>query len=183
MAQVSLLDSARARLLDAWHRRALSLKAVTFALIGLVNSLVDYGFFLLARMALSHSPAALSLFDLMAARCHCGAPATLLLITANMMSWTVAVSGSYILNSSITFAAESGRRLSVRHYLTFVVSGIAGLIANTATLIFVAQILSAPIWAAKGAAVLASFVVNFSLSHFYIFRVRPEPAAGNAEGV
>ena len=64
-----------------------------------------------------------------------------LLIAANMTSWIVAVSGSYILNSSITFAAESGRKLRWRHYLAFLVAGIVGLIANTATLVFAAQIL------------------------------------------
>jgi len=28
------------------------------------------------------------------------------------------------------------------------------------------------VWAAKGLAILASFVVNFSLSHFVVFRPR-----------
>ena len=52
------------------------------------------------------------------------------------------------------------------------VSGIAGLIANTATLVFTAQVLGLSVWLAKAAAILASFVVNFSLSHFVVFRVR-----------
>jgi putative flippase GtrA len=30
-----------------------------------------------------------------------------------------------------------------------------------------------PVWAAKGLAILASFLVNFSLSHFVVFRPRP----------
>jgi putative flippase GtrA len=172
MAQVSPFDSARARLAEAWRNRALSLKAITFALIGLVNSVVDYGVFLLARTALGRSPAALAVIGSFADRCHCGRPETVLLIAANVMSWTVAVSGSYIMNSSITFATESGRKLNWRHYVTFVVAGIAGLIANTATLVFTAQILLLPVWLAKGIAILASFVVNFSLSHFVVFRVR-----------
>ena len=87
-----------------------------------------------------------------------------------MMSWIVAVTGSYIMNSSITFAAESGRKLRWRDYMTFAISGIAGLIANTATLVFAAQILLLPVWLAKALAILASFVVNFSMSHFVVFR-------------
>jgi putative flippase GtrA len=154
-----------------WRHRALSVKALYFALVGVVNTAVDYGVFLLARMAYERSVTMLALFGSLADRYHC-APQTVLLIAANMTSWLVAVSGSYILNSSITFAAESGRQLRWRAYLTFVVSGIIGLIANTATLVFLAQILSLPIWLAKGVAILASFVVNFSFSHFIAFRVR-----------
>jgi putative flippase GtrA len=86
------------------------------------------------------------------------------------------------MNSTITFAAESGRKLSRRHYIIFIVSGIAGLIANTAALVFVAQILLFPVWLAKAAAILASFVVNFSMSHFVVFRVRSGPAGDAGEG-
>jgi len=89
----------------------------------------------------------------------------------------VAVSGSYILNSSITFAAESGRKLSWRSYLIFLVSGIVGWFANTATLIIGAQVFLLPVWVAKAIAIVASFVVNFSLSHFVVFRVRHQPTA------
>jgi putative flippase GtrA len=182
MSTVSPYDRARARLEDAWRRRTLSLKAISFALIGVVNTAVEYCIFLLARAALDHSAAALSLFGALADRCHCGAPTTLLLIVSNMISWSIAISGSYVMNSTITFAAESGRKLSRRHYIIFIVSGIAGLIANTAALVFVAQILLFPVWLAKAAAILASFVVNFSMSHFVVFRVRSGPAGDAGEG-
>ena len=52
-----------------------------------------------------------------------------------MLAWVVAVTGSYVMNSYITFAAESGRQLRWRAYGAFVASGIAGLVANTATLV------------------------------------------------
>jgi putative flippase GtrA len=181
MAQLSPSNLARAWLADAWRLRALSRKAVTFALIGLVNTAVDYSLFLLARAMLGHSPAALALIGSIADRCHCGRPETVLLITANVMSWSIAVSGSYIMNSSITFATESGRKLNWRHYVTFVVAGIAGLLANTATLVFAAQFLLLPVWLAKACAILASFVVNFSLSHFVVFRVRGGAADNTGE--
>jgi putative flippase GtrA len=181
MARAFSFGSALTRLRGLWRGGTLSLKATSFALIGLVNTAVDYVFFLLARMALERSAAAFAFFASLSGLCRCGAPQTLLLIAANMMSWAIAISGSYVMNSSITFAAESGRKLRWRAYGTFVVAGIAGLIANTATLIFIAQILVWPVWLAKGLAVLASFVVNFSLSHFYIFRARHAPAADAGE--
>jgi putative flippase GtrA len=38
-----------------------------------------------------------------------------------------------------------------------------------------------PVWAAKAIAVLASFVVNFSLSHFVVFRARAGATGGGAK--
>jgi len=166
-----LHDRVRARL-GGWRYGSVSLKAVTFALIGVVNAGIDFGVFLIARAALNRSATASAAFGLLADSCHCSNGATISLIVANMMSWLVAVTGSYIMNSSITFAAESQRRLRWRAYLTFVVAGIAGLFANTAALVIAAEVLLLPIWAAKGVAILASFVVNFSLSHFVVFSVR-----------
>ena len=72
------------------------------------------------------------------------------------------------MNSYTTFARESGRKLRWRDYGTFVVSGIAGVIANTTTVVVAAQFV--PVWAAKLMAILVGFVVNFSLSHFFVFR-------------
>jgi putative flippase GtrA len=126
----------------------------------------------LAQAALKRIPAAVALFTALSGRCGCSNPEILLLIAANTTSWLIAATGSYILNSSITFAAESGRKLSRRAYATFVVCGIIGLIANTTTLIFAAQVLLLPILIAKAVAILASFIVSFSLSHFIVFRVR-----------
>jgi len=175
MRLVGRLHTLRFWVLDAWRTRALSLKAVSFALIGVVNTLIDYSIFLVARAVLARSPAAMSLFASAAISCRCASPTTIGLIAANMISWTVAVSGSYVLNSSITFAAESGRKLRWRSYGIFLASGVVGWLANTATLVFAAQMLLFPIWLAKAVAILASFVVNFSLSHFVVFRVRHRP--------
>ena len=172
MTRLSRYDSAGTGLFAGWRYRALSLKAFSFALIGVVNTTVDYSVFLMVRAALDRSPGALAAIAGFAEFCHCGTPAVLSLVAPNLVSWLVAVSGSYILNSSITFAAESQRKLHWRAYLTFVVAGIAGLFANTAALVIAAEVLLLPIWAAKGVAILASFMVNFSLSHFVVFRVR-----------
>jgi putative flippase GtrA len=170
MVQVSFFDSLRARALDAWRNRGLSVKAVSFAMIGVVNTLVDYGVFLLARAALSGSAAGLAAIGSLNDFCQCSSATATTLVVANLISWSVAVTGSYMMNSSITFAAESGRQSRLGAYLKFVASGIAGLLTNTAMLLLAAQVLLFPVWLAKAVAILGSFVVNFSLSHFVVFR-------------
>lgn len=143
-------------------------KATVFALIGLINTAVDAGMFFLILAALSRSAMASTIFGEAGRLCGCGNAQDLMLIAANMTSWLVAVTGSYVMNSTITFAAESGRRLTLRAYATFVASGVLGLIGNTAALVLVAQV--APVWVAKGCAILVSFVLNFTMSHFVVFR-------------
>jgi putative flippase GtrA len=165
-------NSTPGRLVRAWRDRGVSFKAVSFALVGVVNTLVDYGVFLLARAVLSGSASGIAAIGSLSDFCQCGNATTTTLVVANIISWSVAVTGSYIMNSSITFAVESGRKLTWRAYLTFVVSGIAGLLTNTATLLFAAQILLLPVWVAKAVAIVTSFIVNFSLSHFVVFRQR-----------
>jgi putative flippase GtrA len=166
-------SSARLRLSAAmrWVRRQTFLvKAVSFGLIGVVNAAVDASIFFLARALMMDSPAVVAGAAALAAGCACVAAETPIVVSANVMSWSVAVSGSYVMNTSITFAAESGRRLRWKDYLRFVASGLLGLIANTVTLVVTDDFL--PIWAAKGCAILAGFVVNFGLSHFVVFRAR-----------
>jgi putative flippase GtrA len=176
MSRFSHLVSPRFWVDTAVRYRAVSIKAVSFALVGMVNTVVDYSAFLVARALLSRSPEALTLFGSVADSCRCATAATVGLIAANMMSWTVAVTGSFIMNSSFTFAAESGGKLRWRAFVPFLGSNIVGWIANTTTLVIAAQKLLLPVYIAKAIAVLASFVVNFSLAHFVVFRVRHRPA-------
>jgi putative flippase GtrA len=157
-------------------RFATAKKAVSFALIGVLNSGVDAGIFFLVYYYLNRTPSALWPLAALADLCHCGSVANLMLVTANVIAWLVAASGSYVMNSSITFAAESGRKLTRRAYLTFLASGVVGVVANTATLVLVAQVL--PVWVAKACAILVSFIVNFALSHFVVFRPMRAPEAG-----
>jgi putative flippase GtrA len=133
--------------------RVLVGQAARFAVIGVVNTSIDFGVFLFALAYITSS-----------------------LVAANVLSWTVAVTGSYVMNSFITFAAESGRTLRLRSYAGFVGSGIAGLIANTATLLIAAKLLLLPVVLARVLAIGVSFLVNFSLARFIVFRPRPSPA-------
>lgn len=140
--------SRTGRIVAALRRQALVLKAMSFAGIGVVNTLVDLALFLLALEFLTSS-----------------------LIVANVLAWAIAVSGSYAMNSYITFAAESGRRLRWRAYGGFVAAQLLGLLANTATLLLAALVM--PVFFAKLCAIAASFLVNFSMSHFVVFRRPP----------
>jgi len=143
-------------------------KAISFALIGVVNVLVDTTVFLFIYSYLKSQGDALRPLDALAQWCACASRGTLLLVAANVVAWVVAVSGSYMMNSFITFAAESGRRLRWVDYGTFVASGVLGAIASTIALVVAAHFM--PVLAAKGCGILAAFVVNFSMSHFVVFR-------------
>jgi putative flippase GtrA len=140
------------RLAEAWRNRAIALKAASFALVGLVNFAVDFSVFAFAYFYLKWP-----------------------LIAANVVAWMVAVSGSYVMNSLITFAAESGRQLRLKSYAIFALSQTGGLIANTTTLFLLSYFL--PVLVAKAFAVLATFLVNFSLSNFVVFRRRGKTGA------
>jgi putative flippase GtrA len=155
-------------------------KAVSFALIGVLNVVVDTSIFFLAYSYLRSHQAALRPLDALAQWCGCTSSAAILLVICNLLAWAVAVSGSYVMNSFITFAAESGRKLRWVDYGTFVASGVLGAVANTAALVAAAQVM--PVLPAKGCAILTAFAVNFCMSHFVVFRRRRE-VTGSAPGI
>jgi putative flippase GtrA len=134
-------------MLTAWHERAIVLKAMSFAVVGVINAAIDLGVFSFAYYGLELS-----------------------IVLANVMAWAVAVTGSYVMNSLITFARESGRKLRPTAYLNFAASQTAGLVANTATVLVASYFM--PVLIGKALAIGASFLVNFSLSHFVVFRKR-----------
>ena len=126
--------------------RAMALKAVSFAMIGVINTAVDFCVFWTAATYL-HWP----------------------VLPANVLAWIVAVTLSYAMNSFITFGPESGRVLRWRDYASFAASGIAGMIASTGTLFVLFYFV--PVLLAKLVSILISFAVNFPLSLFVVFRV------------
>jgi putative flippase GtrA len=183
MTHVSLYGRVRARLITGLRDRAMMFKAVSFAIIGVINSAVDYGAFLIGRALLDRSAGAWALFASVSDACQCGSAAAISLVAANALSWIVAATGSYVMNSTVTFAAESGRKLRWRSYFAFLASGFAGWIVNTITLLVAAEALLLPVWLAKLVAILAAFMVNFLLSHFVVFRVRPNTKVDAGPGV
>jgi len=133
----------------AWRERAVALKAVSFALVGLINTAVDAAIFFLLLGYVTSS-----------------------LVIANVTAWFVANTGSYVMNSLTTFSAETGGRLRVKDYAGFVGSGLVAVTASTITVVIAAQFM--PVWAAKAIAILVSFAVNFSITHFVVFRTKSE---------
>ncbi|HEY2228095.1 MAG TPA: GtrA family protein [Xanthobacteraceae bacterium] len=168
------LQALSLRLLPDPGRRAVARKAVSFALVGVINAAVDFGVFSFVYYYL-------------------GFP----IIASNMTSWLVAVTGSYVINSMTTFAAESGRKLRLRSYATFLLAQLAGFFANTVTVVVVSYSIPVllhafvgpdatlrlggqtidPVLVGKVLAIGASFLVNFSLSHFVVFRKRGASAS------
>lgn len=141
------LQNILTRLSVAWHERAIALKALSFAFVGVVNTLIDFSVFWTAANFFSWP-----------------------LVPSNVLAWLVAVSFSYGMNSLTTFGPESGRVLRWRDYAAFVASGVAGMIGSTATLVALSYVL--PVLGAKLLSILVSFVINFSLSHFVVFKKR-----------
>jgi putative flippase GtrA len=133
--------------------RELAFQMFRFGLVGLVNAGVDAAVFftmvaVLAALApnLSHEWS---------------------LIAANTASFIVAVSVSYILNSRFTFKKRH-EDLSLRAYLLFAASQVAGFVAHTATLVVAAKYVPLPL--AKLFGIGVGFVVNFTLARTIVFR-------------
>ena len=136
------------KLVDTWLAKPMVAKMISFGVIGLGNTVVD-----LAVFSLAYSVFALPL------------------VPSNVLAWLVAVSCSYVMNTMITFRAESGRVLRRKDYFSFVASGILGVIATTTTLVVLSNFM--PVLYAKLLSILVSFVVNFTMSHFVVFRQKP----------
>jgi len=120
-------------------------------MIGVVNTGIDFGVFTFTYYYLDWA-----------------------IILANPTAWLIAVSNSYTMKSMITFAAETGRRLTGKAYITFIFSQVGGLIANTTTVFVLSHFM--PAWMAKIPAIGASFIVDFTLSHLVVFRRQGKPS-------
>jgi putative flippase GtrA len=146
------MERFRTSIADAWYRRTMLAKLFSFASIGVVNVAVDVTTFMVA-FQFAHLP----------------------LILSNVLAWLVAVSGSYAMNTKITFGRETGGLYSLGRYLSFAASGIFGLVVATTLLVVLWRYVNVP--AAKLASIVAAFGVNFSISHFVVFRMPREDTA------
>ena len=151
MREPAPIASLTERLRAAWRERAVTLKAMSFAMVGAINTVVDaVVFFLLLGYATNS------------------------LVIANVGAWLTAITGSFVMNSLTTFSAETGGRPRLKHFPGFMMSGIVAVTASTITVVLAAKFV--PVWAAKGIAILVSFAVNFSITHFVVFRTKSERA-------
>jgi putative flippase GtrA len=128
-------------------------KLVSFGLIGIVNGLVNYvvtvgvTLLVLAPLGLAANDVALGV--------------------AKALGWAVAVTNSYLLNTMITFAAESGRKLTWRTYLRFVASGTLGLTVEVASFLVAVRYL--PLALAAIVPIGLAFVANFTMTRLVVF--------------
>jgi len=127
---------------------ALRRKIVRFAMIGVGNTLVDFGVFTVAYKVV-------------------GLP----IVASNVVAWMVAVSFSYVLNTHITFHVESGRLLRYRAFLAFAASGILGMVMTTTVLVLLSHHIH--VLPAKAISIVVGFAVNFTMSNLVVFRARP----------
>lgn len=121
------------------------MKVISFALVGIGNTAIDFGIFTLAYKLLE-----------------------LPIVTANVAAWLVAVTGSYVMNTFVTFHVETGRVLRVKHYVSFIASGALGMVATTAALVVLSHYIH--VMAAKLISILVGFTVNFTMSNLVVFR-------------
>lgn len=123
----------------------LSVKITTFAMIGVINTVLDASIFFLLLGYVTSSIAA-----------------------ANVGAWLTVIVWSFVINSLTTFSAETGGKPRLKHFPGFVGSGIMAVTASTIVIVLAAKFM--PVWAAKAIAVLVSFSVNFSITQFLVFR-------------
>jgi putative flippase GtrA len=128
-------------------------KIASFGAIGVINALVDYGvFYLLVLLVLIPNGVAGD---------------TVPTALVNVCAWAVAVTGSYIMNSKLTFKAHTGGELSFKKYGEFALAGVVAMIVNTSVLLIAKSFM--PLLLAKLVAVGVSFVVSFAVTRFYVF--------------
>lgn len=140
----ALAKGVLVRVLQYLRLHRIAIKAILFALIGAFNTVVDIGVFSFVYFYIGTQ-----------------------IFVANVAAWVVAVSSSYVLNSSITFAVESRGRLSVLTYFAFAMTQLAGFAVNTAGVIVAAYFI--PVLYAKIIATVGSLIVNFWLSNSFVF--------------
>ncbi len=146
------------RLSVAWHERAIALKAASFALVGVINTAVDFSVFW-STVTYLHWP----------------------LVPANVLAWLVAV---YVficdeflhhLRAGIRSHAHAGATTRLSPHPVSPVWLPVPRRSLRLSYIF-------PLLPAKLVSILVSFVVNFSLSHFVVFRPRrPGEDAGRRD--
>src|SRR5438067_12150265 len=96
------MERALNHIAAAWHSRTIVAKLFSFATIGVLNVAVDVTVFSIAY----------KLFDLP-------------LVVSNIISWSVAVSGSYAMNTKVTFGLETSGAFSWKQYIVLIVVPLA----------------------------------------------------------
>ena len=118
--------------------------AVRFAIVGVTNTLLDYCLFNLLYYA-----------------------AGLTIIAANLLSSSVAVLWSFLLNRNWTFADRKAHSAVTGQFLRHLLTTGGGVILSTIAVWIAAHFV--PAYVAKVAAVGVSFAWNYTLSRHWVF--------------
>lgn len=116
-----------------------------FGIVGGVNTVTDLVVFFSALSLLALAP-----------------------VLANILSFTAAVTQSYLLNKYWSFVHDETGRPSWREYLKFVSASLFALAATSAILYFGDETL--PIWQLKVIAVFVTPFINYLSYRFIIFK-------------
>lgn len=145
MPVLSLFKGIFMRLADAFRARPLGSKALSFAIVGLINTVVDTAvfFYLLGYVTAS-------------------------LVIANVTAWFVSTTCSYVINALTTFSVESGGKLRLGDYAGFLSSGVVSIVASTVAVVSAATFM--PVWGAKCVGIVVCAAINFLMTNFIVFR-------------
>ncbi len=135
------------RLSVAWHERAVALKAISFALVGVVNSAIDFSVF-----SASYYYFGLSIIVSPSDRLDGG--------------------GERLLRDEFAHHLRGRIRPHARRAHLFQLRAVAVRRLSRQYRHGLVAALFIPVWAGKLLAIGVSFVVNFALSHFVVFRTR-----------
>ena len=127
------------------------LQVSRYALVGIGNTVTDFGVFALLFYAVHVLP-----------------------LWANAIAFLVAVSQSYLLNSFWTFKV---RKVTWRRYFSFVAISLGGLGISTLSIFFLGGFVSPLI--AKLLAAIAVLVWGYGLSRVFVFKIRQYPRFSN----
>lgn len=125
-------------------RKILTYSFIRFGIVGVINTLIDFLLFFTLH----------NFFDW-----H--------IIPANITSFTIAVSNSYLLNKYWSFSYVDTGKFSLSQFCIFVLTSIIALLLNTSILIFGEPYLDIVLLKIIGA--IAIPLLNFSLYKFVVF--------------
>ncbi|MES9903054.1 MAG: GtrA family protein [Sedimenticola sp.] len=119
---------------------------IRFGIVGVVNTAIDFGLFILLFWGLGLEP-----------------------LVANALAYLLAVTNSFFLNHSWTFRIDNSA-ISLISYGRFVVFNSFGLFLATLAILFLSDFIRAEL--AKLLAVGLTLVWNFSTSKLFVFNQR-----------
>lgn len=124
---------------------------VRFAIVGIGNTLVDFGmFFLLTSMGVSY-------------------------VLAQVCSYSAGVLNSYVWNRTWTFRAQE--KASAQQFFQFLILNLLSL-GTTVVLLQLLHLAGISLVISKGMATMAGMAINFSGSRFWVFSSERERGRG-----